>query len=67
MEGKKTPRCLLVQPAMLEGAEHGRTTEPGLMLDVLAKATTIIIKFAPGQLVPNRPGQEGTVMNWTTP
>ena len=34
-------------------------------LDVLAKATTIIIKFAPGQLVPNRPGQEGTVMNWT--
>jgi ubiquinol-cytochrome c reductase iron-sulfur subunit len=34
-------------------------------LDVLAKATTIIIKFAPGQLVPNRPGQEGTIMNWT--
>src|SRR5262249_48148291 len=38
MEGTKKPRCLLVQPAMLEGAEHGRTTEPGLMLDLLAKA-----------------------------
>ena len=23
---------------MLEGAEHGRTTQPGLMLDLLAKA-----------------------------
>ena len=33
--------------------------------DVLAKATTIIIKFAPGQLVPNTPGRRGTVMNWT--
>ena len=33
--------------------------------DELAKATTIIIKFAPGQLVPKRPGQAGTVMNWT--
>src|SRR5262245_2849803 len=38
MDGKKKPRCLLVQPAMLEGAQHGRTTEPGLMLDLLAKA-----------------------------
>ena len=38
MDGKKKPRCLLVQPAMLEGAEHGRTTQPGLMLDLLAKA-----------------------------
>jgi len=38
MQGKKKPRCLLVQPAMLEGAEHGRTTQPGLMLDLLAKA-----------------------------
>ncbi|MPZ33592.1 MAG: hypothetical protein GEV13_21810 [Rhodospirillales bacterium] len=38
MEGKKKPRCLLVQPAMLEGAEHGRTTQAGLMLDLLAKA-----------------------------
>jgi microcystin degradation protein MlrC len=38
MKGTKKPGCLLVQPAMLEGAEHGRTTEPGLMLDLLAKA-----------------------------
>ena len=38
MEGKKKPRCLLVQPAMLEGADHGRTTQPGLMRDLLAKA-----------------------------
>ncbi|UYN97124.1 MAG: M81 family metallopeptidase [Enhydrobacter sp.] len=38
MEGRKKPRCLLLQPAMLEGAEHGRTTQPGLMLDLLAKA-----------------------------
>jgi microcystin degradation protein MlrC len=38
MDGSKKPRCLLVQPAMLEGAQHGRTTEPGLMLDLLAKA-----------------------------
>jgi ubiquinol-cytochrome c reductase iron-sulfur subunit len=33
--------------------------------DVLAKAITIIIKFAPGQLVPNTPTRPGTVMNWT--
>src|SRR5882724_5672887 len=38
MEGKKQPCCLVVQPAMLEGAEHGRTTQPGLMLDLLGKA-----------------------------
>jgi microcystin degradation protein MlrC len=38
LEGEKTPRCLLVQPAMLEGADHGRTTQPGLMRDLLAKA-----------------------------
>jgi microcystin degradation protein MlrC len=38
MEGKKSPRCLLVQPAMLEGADHGRTTQPGQMRDLLAKA-----------------------------
>lgn len=38
MEGTKQPRCLLVQPAMLEGADHGRTTQPGLMRDLLAKA-----------------------------
>src|SRR6516165_2191843 len=33
--------------------------------EALAKAVTIIIKFAPGVLVPNRPGQPGTIMNWT--
>jgi quinol---cytochrome c reductase iron-sulfur subunit len=33
--------------------------------DVLAKAVTIIIKFAPGELIPDRPGNPGTVMNWT--
>jgi ubiquinol-cytochrome c reductase iron-sulfur subunit len=33
--------------------------------DVLAKAVTIIIKFAPGELIPNRPGSPGTIMNWT--
>ena len=38
MTGEKHPQCLLVQPGMLEGAEHGRTTAPGLMLDLLAKA-----------------------------
>jgi microcystin degradation protein MlrC len=38
MEGTKKPRCLLVQPAMLEGADHGRTTQPGLMRDLLARA-----------------------------
>ncbi len=38
MEGKKKPRCLLIQPAMLEGADHGRTTQPGQMRDLLAKA-----------------------------
>ena len=38
MDGKKTPRCLLVQPAMLEGADHGRTTQPGLMRELLASA-----------------------------
>ena len=31
----------------------------------LAKAATIIIKFAPGELQPDRPGNPGTVMNWT--
>lgn len=38
MEGRKKPRCLLVQPAMLEGADHGRTTQPGLMRELLARA-----------------------------
>jgi ubiquinol-cytochrome c reductase iron-sulfur subunit len=34
-------------------------------LDALAKATTIIIKFAPGQLQWNTPGSYGTIKNWT--
>src|SRR4029079_10855325 len=38
LAGSKTPRCLLSQPAMLEGADHGRTTEPGVMRDLLARA-----------------------------
>lgn len=38
LEGRKKPRCLLSQPAMLEGADHGRTTQPGLMRDLLARA-----------------------------
>src|SRR5690349_13403574 len=33
--------------------------------DVLAKAVTIIIKFAPGELIWDRPGSPGTVKNWT--
>jgi len=33
--------------------------------EVLAKATTIIIKFGPGQLKWARPGVPGTVRNWT--
>ena len=38
MEGKKQPRCTLIQPAMLQGADSGKTTQPGLMRDLLAKA-----------------------------
>ena len=38
LEGRKRPRCLLSQPAMLEGADHGRTTQPGVMRDLLARA-----------------------------
>jgi microcystin degradation protein MlrC len=38
LTGGKKPRCLLSQPAMLEGADHGRTTQPGVMRDLLAKA-----------------------------
>src|SRR5215467_8218088 len=33
--------------------------------DAMAKAATIIIKFPPGELIPDRPGSPGTVMNWT--
>ena len=38
LEGRKKPRCLLLQPAMLKGADHGRTTQPGIMRDLLAMA-----------------------------
>jgi microcystin degradation protein MlrC len=38
LRGRKHPRCLLVQPAMLKGADHGRTTQPGIMRDLLARA-----------------------------
>jgi microcystin degradation protein MlrC len=38
LDGRKKPRCLLSQPAMLEGADHGRTTQPGVMRDLLARA-----------------------------
>jgi len=38
MAGERKPRCLLLQPAMLDGADHGRTTKPGLMRDLLARA-----------------------------
>ena len=38
LQGRKSPRCLLVQPAMLKGADHGRTTQPGIMRDLLARA-----------------------------
>jgi microcystin degradation protein MlrC len=38
LQGRKRPRCLISQPAMLEGADHGRTTQPGVMRDLLAKA-----------------------------
>jgi ubiquinol-cytochrome c reductase iron-sulfur subunit len=33
--------------------------------EALAKAVTIIIKFAPGELIWDRPGSPGTVRNWT--
>jgi quinol---cytochrome c reductase iron-sulfur subunit len=33
--------------------------------EALAKAVTIIIKLAPGELVPNTAGKPGTIMNWT--
>jgi microcystin degradation protein MlrC len=46
MAGEKKPRCLVLQPAMLEGADHGRTTHPGQMRDLLAKAD--IFETEPG-------------------
>ncbi len=41
LEGRRKPRCLLVQPAMLKGADHGRTTQPGIMRDLLRMADTL--------------------------
>jgi microcystin degradation protein MlrC len=39
MEGKaRQPQCLVLQPACMVGADHGRTTQPGPMHDLLAKA-----------------------------
>ncbi len=39
MEGKtQKPQCLVLQPACMVGADHGRTTQPGPMRDLLARA-----------------------------
>ncbi|HEX2885588.1 M81 family metallopeptidase [Vineibacter terrae] len=38
MEGKTQASCLVLQPACMVGADHGRTTQPGPMRDLLAKA-----------------------------
>jgi microcystin degradation protein MlrC len=38
MERKTQARCLVLQPACMVGADHGRTTQPGPMRDLLAKA-----------------------------
>lgn len=38
MRGNARPRTLVVQPPTISGADHGRTTQPGPMLDLLAKA-----------------------------
>lgn len=39
MEGKTgSSHCLVLQPACMVGADHGRTTQPGPMRDLLAKA-----------------------------
>ena len=38
MEGKTKAQCLALQPACMVGADHGRTTQPGPMRDLLAKA-----------------------------
>ncbi|MBL8674109.1 MAG: M81 family metallopeptidase [Rhodospirillales bacterium] len=38
MEGRRKPRCLALQPATLQGADDGRTTQTGPMTDLLAKA-----------------------------
>ena len=38
LDGKAHPRCLIVQPPTLCGADHGRTVQPGPMRDLLAMA-----------------------------
>lgn len=38
LEGRARPQTLLVQPATIVGADHGRTVQPGPMRDLLAKA-----------------------------
>ncbi len=38
MEGRTKARCLVLQPACMVGADHGRTTTPGPMRDLLVKA-----------------------------
>ena len=66
MEGKKKPRCLLIQPAMLEGADHGRTTQPGQMRDLLAKAATF--ETEPGiNVVSIQAGFTWSDIPWTGP
>jgi microcystin degradation protein MlrC len=38
LDGKAQPRVVIVQPATLDGADHGRTVQPGPMRDLLALA-----------------------------
>lgn len=38
LTGDARPRCTVARGAMLDGADHGRTTAPGPMLEVLAHA-----------------------------
>jgi microcystin degradation protein MlrC len=38
LDGKAQPRTLVVQPPTIEGADHGRTVQPGPMRDLLAMA-----------------------------
>jgi microcystin degradation protein MlrC len=38
LAGELHPRCTVARGAMLDGADHGRTTAPGPMLEVLAHA-----------------------------
>ena len=40
IDGRASPRTLLLQPPTLCGADHGRTVQPGPMRDLLAMADT---------------------------